>query len=310
MKIKYFINLFLVLVITSCHPDMGEFVGPGHCVSSNFAIVNDFSVSRSSVDFTKESVVFSAEFNEDVNWTIKIKGVASGAVKSFSGKSRVVNQEWYGAPETQVLFLLETCEVELVIPCRESRKATIEITGLTTFEHEGYMVANFDRGGQYDNGWLYYGEGWTLAPQIVSGPLSSPQGGKYLAMEGVPVSSPWWIGGVSPNGVLDFAKSKLTTTDASKVYCNAFVSFGDCKTSSITFSFSQPVTAGGIRKKTYATYWEGWKMVSFKLSDIGIKDVTNITMFELGLGPNVQGAEAKAYIDLLIFTENAPLFKE
>lgn len=79
--------------------------------TENFEIESfESNLTSDSISFPKESVVFKAEFNEEVSWTITITGKASPedhAIKVFKGTSMIIDSSlasWDGASDNIYFF--------------------------------------------------------------------------------------------------------------------------------------------------------------------------------------------------------------
>ncbi|MFM7024259.1 MAG: hypothetical protein ACKOXB_14905 [Flavobacteriales bacterium] len=84
-------------------------IGPEYKIpSADFAMLAPFAAVNPSVNFSiNESEVFTAEFSEEVTWKITLKGLSSGATKSYNGFSKKLdasNNLWTGKHEGLYFF--------------------------------------------------------------------------------------------------------------------------------------------------------------------------------------------------------------
>jgi hypothetical protein len=117
MKKSIYFLLFASLVYTSCKVD-DEFEGPSLVdLYGEFTLVTPLDITNRDVNFsTGESTAFTASFSKNVDWTIEVKGLQSGAVKRFTGFSNVIdatNATWNGTTTDLPKFRVEDCAVQL-----------------------------------------------------------------------------------------------------------------------------------------------------------------------------------------------------
>jgi hypothetical protein len=299
--------LFLgIIFFASCKRAKEEFVGPSICPSSNFKIESSFN-HVSTINLASSSMAFTASFNEVVDWTVTIKGQTSKSIKRFSGRSKDINQTWYGEPDTAIFFKAEVCDVILKIACQEERKSNFTITSQSGFTNmpNTLLINNFEGGGAATT-WGGYGDEQndiTFNGVVASPSDPSPQGGGYYLLEGDSSAPSYYFGGCFSN---NFAMPS-GWTDPSQVYMNIFLNSDGLTNSEVQ------VTLMGGNGVTYrkAIAWTGWKLLSFKLSEIEIQNPTTVTSLDIGLGssPN-KGASSTAKMDFVIFTYGKPFYKE
>jgi len=84
-------------VLSSCHREKADSVGPSYISAPDGFAVNSFSASTTTVDFTSGNVKFSGALTNAVTWIITIKGQTSGAVHQITGTSdNFSNVVWTG----------------------------------------------------------------------------------------------------------------------------------------------------------------------------------------------------------------------
>ena len=152
--IRHLRLLFVVLItsaaITSCDHETDPPDGPNLIDSFGpFTVVQNLTVNRENVDFSAgETVVFTAQFNKNVDWVLTITGSESGAVKTIQGFNRNVeasNATWNGGTTLLPFFKNESCNIELTVPEEPDYidTATVEIVGTKTYP--GILVADFEQ---------------------------------------------------------------------------------------------------------------------------------------------------------------------
>jgi hypothetical protein len=106
------------------------------------------SLNRDSTDFEAGDIVlFSAEFNKNIDWEITITGEESGAVKRIEGFSRVVdsnNARWTGGVTDLPFFKEEKCMVELRVPEEPDFLNTDSIVIQSTRVYDGNLMTDFE----------------------------------------------------------------------------------------------------------------------------------------------------------------------
>lgn len=298
-----------VVSTTSCERESPEFIGPAVCPSDTFTLTTPFTVSPAgSIDFlTGDSLKFFTTFNEVVEWSIKIKGTTSGAVKSFEGNGDTVDVFWLGKPDFgSAFFENENCIITFKIACLQPQVSSIAITA-NDFSNLGMLIANFDGAGVGAFTAPPYGV-YNVPAQsgIRNSPVPvSPQGGMYYRVLGNSGGTPtWFFGGTS--SPIDL--SSLSTIDPTKIYFNFYLN-GNGKTNSyITVTFSGP-GAGLPKNYNIAADWDGWQMVSFSLADAAISDPLGVNQIDIGLGTAPeQATTAEMNFDFVLISENEPFY--
>ncbi len=115
-----------------------------------FQLVTPFDATVDQVDFAAdESVVFTAEFNKQVEWTVTITGQESGAVKILEGFSRSLtadNARWRGTTTELPFFRQEAVVAVLTIPSEEGQvpeETTTTVEVLSARVYPGIVAADF-----------------------------------------------------------------------------------------------------------------------------------------------------------------------
>ena len=303
------ISALLMLSLTACdRQKLPDLLGPALCPSDNFTFTTPLNVNVSSVNFaTGGSVVISSGFSEVVNWTLNIKGSTSGALKTYSGRSNQVLINWRGnSIAGYPFYTTETCVVELTLQCRETIQTsfTIQPNTFNDIYNFGFVLQNLDGIGQPSVITNPTGANMDLPNSgIKNTPVAaSPQGGNYYRMVGAAATPTWYFGGVHTNIDPPVALDTLAPTE---VYFNAFINGNGTTNSLVSFTFTQ----GGPKNINVPINWTGWKMVSFKLSDAGITDVSGIGGLDYSLGGALTpGNAAEVDLDFIILTPHKPFY--
>jgi hypothetical protein len=299
-----------MISINSCkHDNIVGFEGPAQCVSADFAVTQAFS-ANSTVNFSTDSVTFTAAFNEVTSWTITVTGQTSGATVSFSGKSNTINTVWRGNPGSIVFFQVEQVTAELKVPCRDAITITLNITGKPNFNNYGYLISDFDGHGHSQAFNFYKGAGYIGTFGVMNAPLVSPQGGNYYHVNGTTSPASWYYG--EAGCAAAFSLTSLGTTNADSVYFNVLINNNGVSTGTVNILLQAVDRYSSVVKLNGGA---GWKLVSLKLSDfkpstagpsVNPKQITSVA-FDLGPASNM-GDPAEIDIDLVIFTKGHPFF--
>ncbi len=297
--------LFLLMtgIVVSCkNKNFDSHVGPSICATDDFQYVQKPKVASASVNLNAVAQTFTAKFNEEVPWTIKITGQTSGAYKILSGYGKAINISWNGSPDGLVFFTTEVCTAEFKVACKDAITRNFTITAVNTFSDDDYLVYDADGNGQGTGPFVYGGQVGppTITVTHTTPALGSPQGGLCRCLNGTASDPVWYFGG------LDIPVSLGTTlnADPNTVYFNCFVNVkGSTKTIPVV-SIKEGVVG---RPKNIEVYGNGWHYVYFKLSDIGVVDPNNINTisFSLNSYPE-QYTSGDMCIDFVTFTNDAP----
>ncbi|MDB5258104.1 MAG: hypothetical protein JWM14_2799 [Chitinophagaceae bacterium] len=351
---KHLFNLVLLTVVAltiagcSCKRNFDkDYAGPLICPTDNFAVTTALTVTSQNgsnpVDFTSSTagVLIAAQFNEVVTWTVKIKGLTSLAVNTYTGNSNQVSLTWTGLCDSAPFFVGETVTVDLYVACKTEAvqpTVSIAITKPTFLQLPGFM-SNFNYGHINPaaastpslerpsiNGnaggnnpannlpWSLYvvnpGDSGAITP--------SPEGGSYFnihsADESLFAGPVWYYGGfeMTPNNATLLSPLPGLNADPSTVYLNFYANSNGVPNSQIQVAVVEHYGSATVKKTRSTTVnetWVGWKMNSIRLSDIGILDPRKICNIQLGLGAYLnKDVTAEANMDMVIFTNDAPLF--
>ena len=344
LHIKYFVSLVVVItLLVSCKREDVDVIGPEIAIASSNFELDKFEFNTSTVDFRVDSNWFSAKFNERVSWEITIKGTQSKAQKVIKGTSDSLTQFntiWTGGHSG--LYFFNTGEKVVAELCvfgsDEKWYDTLEIKASKSNYGENTILwwdmVSFNQGGQglalQDKTvyWFSFWDGDTFEPQKVTEKLiaidevptslKDPVQGMYRSMEGQDGiwTQAYFVGSSSHtpyNAGAGFEVSR------SKMYINFYLR---ARTATSGMSFDIISGLDGNNSTPYSlTYevgeidWEGWKLISVKLSDMGESVVgtepfstSNITGIRLNLqvtsGANVD--KTGFDIDFITFTKGEP----
>jgi hypothetical protein len=111
---KKALHIIIISVLAfSCERDTDQ-LGPSLIdVFGLFSVFEEFRASSTSVDFTSQTVIFSAVFSKQVNWEIHVIGQQSGAEKVLTGFSSIIDASnggvWNGTTTILPMFKKEDC---------------------------------------------------------------------------------------------------------------------------------------------------------------------------------------------------------
>lgn len=299
-KTIWYVLLFLVMGMMnySCRKkNFDDYLGKAICASDNFRFMEAPSVSNSSVNLLTQTQLLSASFNEEVPWTVVIRGDVSKSFKKFSGYGKTIAISWNGNPDTTVFFQAESCTVEFGIACREPVVETFTINTVNNFKNFNYLVYDGDGGG------LALGPytGGAYAVHSTNNNLNSPQGGNCQCITGNASTPQWYFGAAQFNVNL----SSSLNADPSKVYMNCFV---NVQGSTATIPVISLYENGTVKRDKYVMVTgNGWHYISFKLSDINVVNTRSITIVNIGLNAYPERATSGSMcVDFVSFTNDAP----
>jgi hypothetical protein len=329
---NYLLLIILGWTLLACRKEEAtKFDGPSlEDLNGAFVIINGLQASQDSVDFaTGESVYFTAEVSKISPWKITITGQTSGAVKEITGLSSTIDVSkslWNGSTTKFPIFKSEMCKVDLTFT-DEPDTLTVYVKVLAPKLNAGFLISDFESG--FNSGWTTFAQlGANMDFQIRSD-VSAPEGESYYNMAGT-VDWDWLIGLVNFKASAYGAPTFPLSSNPNNVYFNVML-YGEpgLTNSLVLFQFEEDENGDGAFTSTsedmyslqVTVDWVGWKMVSVKYSDIPClvngspaapngegthqsNKIRTINMLHLA---NPNSGFAKAKIDYMIFTENAPL---
>jgi len=107
-SLKMTLLFFCLVFIASCKRN-NDPIGPAYkAASSDFKLLTALQATNPAVNFSiGETESFTAEFSQEVTWTLNLKGLRSGATKMFTGlsdKLDVSNNVWTGKHDGLYFF--------------------------------------------------------------------------------------------------------------------------------------------------------------------------------------------------------------
>ena len=335
--------IVFTLLISSCKSPI-EDNGPKICPSSKFnfgqddfkmnALVYDEAEKNlvanlvsngASLDFSEGGVNFYAELDEEVDWEIVINSKTSSASYSFLGRSTIIDIDWFGQSKQLPFFGAEDVEVKFIISCKDPLVYDFTISKKPTFKHVakdfGLLLRDWDKNGYYpvagntpQNG----PDGWqgdvniTFSYDSLNPAYSGAN--KHITLYRKSETKLWYFGATS--FTLLEIDTLLSTNNPDSLFLNVFIK-GGFENTGIEFGLQSDAVN---YMKTGAVDWNGWKMVSVKLSDLIVTSgssagtkFTDITTgdvsFIMSLGANpVQATELQVSYDFVFLSVGKPLF--
>ncbi|MBY0425430.1 MAG: hypothetical protein K2Q22_07335 [Cytophagales bacterium] len=289
-----------------------------------------------------DSIVFKANFGQDVDWTIKIVGQSSGAIKIFNGISSFLdstNNKWKGTTDNQILFRTgEKVIAELTIRGANVRYYdTLKIGKALDYiaYQKGILIANFnfDLGGSFGGAYPPFGSSFAPYPYIKIGQTNdfpALEGNGTVMFDGEDLDNNSFIGGyyiqnANINGTTPSVYPVKPGITPENLWVNLFVYGVPGSSSQIDIVAKeydvQPgvngtLTLGDQYRARFVLNWTGWKLVSFKYSDFvltpdskggnSLKEPQKIRQFTINAGPNpnLPGKKVQFYVDYYTLTYN------
>lgn len=332
------------LLLSSCKSPI-EKNGPQICPSSNFKftsnqfIINSLVYNSSTksfdktqvsnganIDFSEGGINLYADLGEEIGWEITLNSKTSSASYKFSGNSSVVDVNWFGQTKNLPFFGAEGVDLVFTIACKDPINLNFNISQRPTFKHVskdfGLLLRDWDKNGYYpvsgntpQNG----ADGWLGDANITFSYDSTPEAysgaGKHVKLYRQSTNKLWYFGATSfPLPGID---TLLSTNNPDSLYINAFIK-ADYDNTGIEFGLQ---SASVNYMKTGAIDWNGWKVISVKLSDLIVTSgsqagskftnlATNDISFIISLGANpVQATELNVSYDFVFMSVGKPLFE-
>jgi hypothetical protein len=319
----------LLLALVQCkHPSQtDDFIGP-EITPENFSVLdNHFKAVKSNVDFHTEAQSFEATFSNKVKWTIKIKGLESGAVKTVSGTSKIVDASistWDGASDSVFFFSTgEKCVAEITFfNSTLSLKDTFQIKNET--KYDGVLIDDFET---YTADLVGLDSSFKDASDEnitvdFANKTTKVQGKNSLLLSGLDKNANYWISGVNtlPNALTN----RFTTTKSNELYFNISIYGTGDKLASLSVRLTEDDDNSGAFEAanddafTYliAVDWKGWKRVSIPYSSFTDSDAalgnnsaepSKLKGMSLALVANTSTQNVSLNADYIIFTNLKPL---
>jgi hypothetical protein len=319
-KLKIFLFLSMVMLFgQACKKnnlELGDYLGTAICVSDNFAYINNFKVNGSTApvpcNFRAAPYYASltADLNEVVTWTITITGQTSGAIKTFTQTSKTVNVKWYGNSDADVFFKAgEIVSISFLPSCDEAVVVPLTISNSAIFNFYGSLMVDFDNVGSV---YTYNSTDPNIGPTVrnIDTLLTevSPQGGRCHKAYGPKGHTGWYIGGFGQT--VDLSTVLGAGLKSENTYVNIYMRgalSGIPDGTTVSLDMVETVSGKPYHfKKNVVINWRGWKMVTFKLSDLYIGDPNKVASLDFSVGPALFNDHTEAYVDFVIFTKDKP----
>jgi hypothetical protein len=329
-SLAVFATLVLVLGFAGCAKD-DQFDGPSLVdIFGEFSVLTPFAVNTNNVNFAEGgSVVFTALFSKQVNWTVTITGEQSGAQRIISGFSNELtgsNARWNGSTTNLPMFRAENCTATLTIAGEEA-SFTETITIEAAKVNNGLLLADFEDG--FPAEWNTFVQSGANMSFVVTDTEAAGQGSRYYDMGGE-VNWDYLIGLFDIPGAAygDEATFPLSPNPGN-VYFNTLLYNPAGINNAITLiqfreddNMNGTYEAGEDMWSIEITGQEpGWQLISRRYSDIptlvngqpspalgnGIYEPHKLIQVSVLFLANPVTGYSQNYIDYLIFTENAPL---
>jgi len=270
----------------SCKRDIDTFDGPSLIDRfGEFENTQALQLNRSEVDFSVgESVIFTAEFNKNVEWVITITGQQSGAVRRITGFDRFIkesNATWTGGTTDLPFFKKELCTVVLSVPEEADFSQTAEVEIIGTKLYPGNVFADFEDppGSFIDVGNFEFEFSNQIGRQNT---LPAAQGDYYYFLEGTDNVVPnFFVGLINiKSTITGQTYAPFPTTVPNQLYFNCFL-YHDGSPHGIAviqFAFDSN-NSGAFEDGQDQTFqlegdfplnWTGWRHIHHPMSDLGI----------------------------------------
>ena len=319
----------LTMLYAGCSHDTDVFDGPAlNDIYGPFFIVDSLEISDYNANFAAgDKPIFSVTYSKNVNWTLHITGLTSGAVKQYSALSNQLNASnatWDGSTTTMPLFRAEQCAVMVTV---ENETDTLRDT-LTVVEpkvNEGLLVADFENG--YHPIWSDFVQaGATVA---ISDQLPQAEGTHVLDMSGA-VNWDWLIGMIhfpaQSTGSLTYALPE----NPDNVWFNALLYKPDTINNALVlFQFREDEDGDGTGNEAQEDMWsyelspeeEGWQLISVPYSELvslangapvpangnNLREPHKLSQISVLMLADPTSGYSRALLDYVIFTEGGPL---
>lgn len=287
LKLIYLLFFPLLFSLGSCEHDTDTFDGPFLVDRfGEFELIDSLAVSQPEVNFSEgQSVFFTAQFNKRVNWTVRITGFNSGAVKLIEGFDNSLNAKnatWRGGTTELPFFKEEQCLVELLIPEAETLTLTKEVTITGTKAYKAMVFADFEEDPGDD---LFLGNfefDFAIPPTGINDDVPA-QGDKYYFMKGTDVTlDNFFVGLIVINSsITGEAYAPFPTFVPEDLYFNTFMySDGDPHTIAVIEFAIDSNDSGAFEDGTDQLFtignipvnWTGWRHVFHPMSDLEITE--------------------------------------
>lgn len=318
------------LAFASCERDLTP-EGPALTdLYGTFKVKTGLAGSRAQVNFANgESVYFTAETSISTDFVLTITGQTSGAVKRIEGKARTLdatNALWQGETSQFPTFQTEMCDVMLTYPgYPDTLTAQVQVLG--TRVAEATILDDFEGG--MNPSWVKFIQTGANMQFTTQGAPPLAEGTSYYRMGGT-VAWDWLIGMYEmPKTAINGGAGFQLSNDAESVFFNGvFRQMAGLENGILLVQFREDDNGDGAYSEGNEDMWSVeirpesvWALESYKYADL-ITLVNGAAATALGNGlhepeklhrvsflflANPSSGYAQCDVDMLCFTENAPL---
>jgi hypothetical protein len=323
--------LCITLLLGSCDHKTDIYDGPNLIDRfGEFIVFDSLEVSTETVDFSAgETVVFTAQFNKNIDWVIEITGQESGAKKIIQGFNKDItasNATWSGNTTELPFFKTELCKVLFTVPEEPDfvDSAMVEITGLRSYPGTLFTDFEAEPGQNIEVGNFEF----ELTPNSGRKTDSlAAQGQTYYLLEGTDnVVSNFFVGLININSTIASGTTyaPLPTTVPEDLYFNCFIHSdgGPHGIAVIQFVFDSN-NSGAFEDGVDQTFqlegdfplnWTGWRHIHHSMADVNmtqaqLEKLVTIRVLLIS-DKNAQPTpplQVDFGIDYLTFTQGGPL---
>jgi hypothetical protein len=329
-KMKKLLIIFLGLVAVSCQRKE-EVLGPSlDELYGEFSVLEEFSVSGSAIDFAAgEKAEFSCRFSKPVDWEIQIIGETSGAIKTISGNTKIIDQDngiWNGSTTFLPMFKVENCMAILSVP-EELYADTLTLSVAEVKVNEGFLLSDFEDGINPD--WDFFIQSGADMKFFTVESDSSAQAYNYYVMGGA-VNWDYLIGYIDMPASAYQVDTYPLSDNPSSVYFNTFLFKPSAINNEIVlWQFWEDDNLDGVYQPSTEDMYSleltglenGWQTVSVRYDDIpslfngapstpagnGLHEPNKIINTRLLFLANPATGYSETFVDYIIFTQNQAL---
>jgi hypothetical protein len=321
----------LLLAFVACERTEAEFQGPALSnIFGPFSVLEEFDISNRNVDFESgETTTFTAIFSKQVDWTVEIKGLESGAVKrisDFSSELSSANARWNGTTTDVPLFRAEQCAVELRVPS-DSLIVYDTLTVESVRQINGLVVADFESG--FLPGWVLFAQSGADMSFFIDDEITAAQGNNYYDMGGL-VDFDYLIGYLDFPATVYGGPTYALSPDPAAVYFNVMLYLpAGISNEIVLFQFMEDDNENGAYSGSSEDMFSleltgldvGWQLVSIRYADLptlingapsaaignGLYEPHKLNKIRVLFLANPASGYSQTLMDYLIFTTGGPL---
>lgn len=320
---KIYSIVFFIALFSSCKKEKLDSLPEALALANRrFNMTTPFEFSKETVDFNTETIWINAKLSDTVNWKVTITGLESGAKKILTGLSDTLdiqNTLWKGDFTNQAFFATG-----------EKAVAVFSITGSTDTWSDTCTIQNaktdygkdviiwwdMDKTGVAKSGSVSWFNFFDTGEKVIDTiqKANNPIQNLYRSFQGVDGKGPsnYYIGGLSHSPL-------LTPVGFDNSLNNIYFNFYARKrTATSNMGFDIVSKYGSLTSTISYTVgpmtWDGWKLISVKLSDMSLKSgnpafVTS-ALSQVSFYPYIvsnPGVDNTGFdIDFICFTQDGP----